>query len=107
MEQTLGEPGIHRATSKGGFAGAIRAVTQKTLERLNERREKGGYVPAIEYVRAYIRLDQKEQAFQALSDACEERNVFALLLKRDPFYDSLREDPRFSAILKRNGLQQI
>lgn len=88
-----------------GFAEAIRAVTRIKLERLNERRAKGGYIPEMDYTRAYVRLDEKEQAWASLSRACAERNVFALLLKTDPFYDSLREDGRFTAMLKRHGLQ--
>ena len=93
--------------AKGGLAPAMRAVTQRKLERLNKRREIGNYVPAIDYVRAYVRLGDKKHALQALSAACEERNVFALLLNRDPFYDSLRQDARFPAILNRNGLQKF
>ncbi len=92
----------HRA--KSGFAAALRAVAQKKLERLRQRQAQGEYVPAMEFVRAYLRLDDPEKTFAALAKACAERNVFALLLKSDPAYDRLRKDRRFTTILERNGL---
>lgn len=95
---------LGRAYAKGGFARAVRAVAKKQLERLKERTGMGGYVPAIRYARAYVRLGDAEQAFQWLRKACDERNVFALLINSDPFYDNLRADARFAAILKRIGL---
>ncbi len=89
---------------RNGFAAALRAVAQKKLERLYLRQEQGTYVPTIEFVRAYLMMGDREKAFAALPKAAEERNVFALLLQSDPIYDPLREDPRFTDILKRNGL---
>jgi tetratricopeptide (TPR) repeat protein len=88
----------------GGFAAAMRTVAQKKLERLRQRRESGAYVPNIEFVRAYVRMQEPEKAFAALARACEDRNVFALILQCDPFYEGLRKDERFLALLERNGL---
>lgn len=95
---------LGKTYAKGGFARALHAVTQKKLDRLKGKTGKGDYVPAIDYARAYVRLGDKEEAFQWLGRASEERNVFALLIRSDPFYDSLREDPRFDPIIKRIGL---
>ncbi len=67
---------LRSAYAKGDFSGALWAIAQKRLERLNERVERGEYVPAIYYARAYVRLGDEEQAFQWLRQACEERNVF-------------------------------
>jgi hypothetical protein len=55
--------------------------------------------------RAYGELHDKDRAIKALDEACAERNVFALLLNSDPFYDGLRKDRRFAGILKRHRLQ--
>jgi len=53
-----------------------------------------------------VSLDDKEQAFKWLDKASEERNVFPLMIKGDPFYDSLRADQRFIDLLRRVGLPQ-
>ena len=94
------------AYAEEGFFGAVRNVTLKKLERLNERCKNGDYVPTIDYVRAYVRLDDKEQAFKWLGKACEERNRFSLDINTDPFYDGLHADPRFSDLLRLVGLTQ-
>ncbi|MEO7724418.1 MAG: hypothetical protein ABIU29_06985, partial [Chthoniobacterales bacterium] len=95
---------LRRNHERSGFAAALRAIAQKKLERLRQRQEQGTYVPTIEFVRAHLRMGDREKAFAALPKAAEERNVFALLLQSDPIYDPLREDPRFQSILERNGL---
>ena len=95
---------LDNANAVGGFGDALRAVTQKRLERLNESSKRGEYVPSIKYASAYVRLGDKEQAFQWLEKACEERNVYPLLINSDPFYDSLRTDRRFQDLLRRVGL---
>jgi DNA-binding winged helix-turn-helix (wHTH) protein/tetratricopeptide (TPR) repeat protein len=78
-----------------GFSNAVQAVALKTIERLNDRAQKGEYVPAIHFARAYVRLDEKDQAIRWLIQSCEERNVYALMIARDPLYNILRTDPRF------------
>jgi serine/threonine-protein kinase len=92
------------AYAKSGLAAATRALAGKKLERLRRRQAQGEYVPAIEFARVYLRLEDHEKTFAALDLAAAERNVFALLLKSDPFYDRLRKSRRFRAILTRNGL---
>ena len=89
------------ATPKMGLTKLVSAVAQKKLQRLNERLERGEYIAAIHFTRVYVRLGETEQAFAWLEKACEERNVFPLLLHADPCYDSLRPDPRFAALLRR------
>ncbi len=76
------------------------------LRRLVGKCERGEYVPSVYFARAYVSLDDKEQAFKWLDKASEERNVFPLMIKGDPFYDSLRADQRFIDLLRRVGLPQ-
>ncbi|MGI8891628.1 MAG: winged helix-turn-helix domain-containing tetratricopeptide repeat protein [Chthoniobacterales bacterium] len=94
----------HTRYESDGFTATMQAVAQKKLARLHQRKEGGNYVPTIEFVRAHLRMDDREKALASLAKAAEERNVFALLLQSDPFYDPLRADPRFASILQRNGL---
>ncbi len=101
-------PGVNleRNYAASGFDAAVRGLAQQRLEKLNERTKRGEYVPAIEYVTAYTRLGDKEQAFAWLDKAVEERNGLAIDLKVNPSYDKLSSDPRFADLVRRTGLPQ-
>ena len=49
-------------------------------------------------------LGEKDEAFQWLGKAYEERSNFLINLKVDPAFDSRRSDPRFAALSARIGL---
>jgi tetratricopeptide (TPR) repeat protein len=83
------------ACAEGDLARAVCERARRSIELASERARTGGYVPAIEHARAWMRIGDSEQAFCWLEKACSERNVFSLLLSSDPFYDSLRSDKRF------------
>jgi tetratricopeptide (TPR) repeat protein len=95
---------LRAADVKGGFGSALRAVAVKRLERLKNVQEKGGYIPAMSFAREHLRMGDKEQALWWLKRACEERNVYSLMIGSDPFYDSLRTDPHFIKLLHRMKL---
>lgn len=89
--------------AEADFTAAVRAVARKRIERMSERAESGEFLLAIGYARASVMLGDEEQALHWLEKACEERNVFPLLMSSDPFYDSLRPDPRFEDLQRRVG----
>ncbi|HEV8159651.1 MAG TPA: tetratricopeptide repeat protein, partial [Pyrinomonadaceae bacterium] len=97
---------LERTFAASGFNAAVRALWQKKLERFNEKAERGEYVPAMNYALAYTRLADKEQAFAWLAKAEQERSRLIYVIKLDPIYDSLRDDPRFQDLLRRVGLPQ-
>ena len=97
---------LKSAWARGGFAGTVRAIASKRLKRLDERSKRGEYVPAIDYARVYLRLGNKEQALRWLGRAADEHNRFPLFLNSDPFYDVLRADQRFRALVRSVGLPQ-
>ena len=90
--------------TKQAIASAVRAVAAKRLERLLHQRESGAYVPAIKFAREHLRAGRHEEALKWLTLACEERNVYALLIASDPFYDPVRADQRFAKLLRRMKL---
>jgi serine/threonine-protein kinase len=94
---------LERTFAASGFNAAVRALWQKKLEQFNEKTKRGEYVPAMNYALAYTRLADKEQAFDWLTKAEQERNRMIFNVKLDPIYDSLRADPRFQALLRRVG----
>jgi DNA-binding winged helix-turn-helix (wHTH) protein/TPR repeat protein len=90
--------------TKQDIARAVRAVAAKRLERLLHQRKSGAYVPAIKFAREHLRAGRQEEALEWLTLACEERNVYALLIASDPFYDPVRGDQRFAKLLRRMQL---
>lgn len=83
-----------------GFSGAVRAVATKKLERLKHRKDNGDYIPAINFARAHLRAGDRVRALQYLKLACEERNVYPLMIGSDPLYDPLRTERRFIRLLQ-------
>jgi eukaryotic-like serine/threonine-protein kinase len=92
---------LERTYAKSGFDAAVHALAQKRLERLKEKAARGEYVPAVEYITAYMRLGDKEQAFAWLAKAFEERNRLAFEIKVNPIFDPLRDDSRFEQLMAR------
>lgn len=91
------------AYSGSDLAAPARILGRNSLERVSAKAKNGEYVPAVEYARAWARIGDREQAFCWLEKACEERNVFSLLINSDPFYDDLRADERFKHLRQRVG----
>ena len=52
----------------------------------------------------YIGLDEKDQAFAWLDQACEERSEWLCKIRVDPVFDSLRSDLRFHTLLQRMNI---
>jgi len=95
---------LERTFKEFGFNAAVRAVARERLAQLNEKARRGEYVPAMHFARLYVRLGEREQAFVWLEKTAEERNALAFEIKLDPAFDSLRDDPRFTDIIRRTGL---
>jgi TolB-like protein len=97
---------LEQTFAASGFDTAVRALAQKQLQQLNERSARGEYVSAWNYLTAYLRLGDKEQALVWLAKTVEEPNWFALQLKVNPVLDPLRSDPRFEKIVANLAIKQ-
>jgi hypothetical protein len=62
-------------------------------------------VDPIAFISIYAGLGDKDQAFQWMDRACQERDYFMTGLK-SPMWDLLRSDPRFKVIYKKVGLPE-
>lgn len=82
-----------------------RAQGLNVLAQLKRRRQRG-YIPAAAFVNAYLGLDDREQAFLWLERAYKEQSNILQFAKVHPFFDPLRDDPRFKDLLRRIGLAQ-
>jgi len=92
------------AKTKEAVVRAVRAVAAKRLDRLQRNRESGAYLPAIRFAREHLRAGDQEEGLKWLTLACEERNVYSLLIGSDPIYDPLRAEQRFRRLLRRMKL---
>ncbi len=89
------------AWERGGISGAIRAVAQNRLARLDLQANAGRYVGAAAFARQHARNGDRAAALHFVEKACDERTVFALLIDRDPAYTALRTDARFGRAIER------
>ena len=74
---------------------------------LNHLREQmhDTFVSAAFLATVHIGLGQVDEAFAALEEAAAQHSYYAAWWKIDPELDPLRSDPRFTALLKKVGLE--
>jgi len=86
-------------------ASGKRSEAEKVLDELQQL-SKRRYVPPDNIAMVYLGLGEKNLVFEYLEKAYEDRSVGLAWLKADPIFDSLRSDPRFTALLERIGLEK-
>ena len=96
MKATLGY-----AYAKAGKRGEA----EKIIAELQEQ-SKAKYVSPYFIAVIYSGLKQKDQAFEWLEKAYQERHPYLTLVKVEPVFDNLRSDPRYAELLRKIGLPQ-
>jgi TolB-like protein/predicted Ser/Thr protein kinase len=92
--------GLGYAYAKAGR----KADAEKLLNQLNDL-SKQEYVPALSRTEIYLGLGDKENAFEWLEKAYEERSArLGVSIKGDAIFDPLRSDPRFADLLRSMNL---
>jgi hypothetical protein len=89
-----------------GYAYAIShqdGEARKILQQLTERSQQT-YVQPTWVAVIHIGLGEKDQAFDWLQKALQDRSAWLVYLKVDPFFDPLRSDPRFIDLIRKVGL---
>jgi tetratricopeptide (TPR) repeat protein len=76
-----------------------RAILAKVLENYSPKRAQPGWIAVT-----YAALGQKDEAFSWLEKAVEYYDSWLFMLQ-DPFWDPLRSDARFTALLKKMGIE--
>jgi TolB-like protein/Flp pilus assembly protein TadD len=107
-KMSLISPGDTEAVSDLGYAYALagrRAEAQKLLDQLKGV-SKRKYVPAGSIAQIYVAFGEKDDAFDGLEKAYNERSLGFEEIKVNPIFDPLRSDPRFADLLRRMNLQQ-
>src|SRR6266566_2335726 len=90
---------IEEDFNKSGYKG----VLQSWLEGLTEL-SKHSYVSSYSIAESYMRMGEKQKAFEWLEKAYEEHDSGLVSLAVEPMFESLRTDPRFKEILRRMKL---
>jgi TolB-like protein/DNA-binding winged helix-turn-helix (wHTH) protein/Tfp pilus assembly protein PilF len=86
------------------YADAGRRTDALRLLAELKSRKQARYVPAAAFVNAYLGLGDYDQAFAWLERAYQEQSNILLFLKVHPFFDPIRDDPRFADLVRRVGL---
>ena len=69
-----------------------------------KRKSAKGYVSPSVLAKQYVSLGDKDQAFEWLEKAYQAR-ILSLLVMIDPIWDPIRDDPRFTNLLRRMNLE--
>jgi TolB-like protein/Tfp pilus assembly protein PilF len=84
-----------------------RAEAEKVLARLatmaREAPSKGTYVTPYDATLVYLGLGDRDKTIEWLNKCVDERTNWLVWLWRDPRWDPMRSDPRFTEILRRVG----
>jgi tetratricopeptide (TPR) repeat protein len=87
-----------------GYALAMSGRRSEARAILHKLKTGKDYVSLTELAYLYIGLGDKEEAIALLERAYAAGDSHLQGLKIDPYYDSLRSDPRFQDLLRRVGL---
>src|SRR5262249_1232063 len=90
------------------YAYAMAGNRYDALKILNEQKElsKKQYISPYNFAIIYTGLGDKDRAFEYLEKAFKEGVQAMPHLHSRPMWDSLRSDPRYTALLRRMNLAQ-
>ena len=103
-ETTKGLVHLGRIYALNGERSQALAVLERLKELDGLKKELDKYVSPAELAILYAALGRRELAFDSLERAFAERDFLLPLVNVEPEYDSLRDDSRFSDILRRINL---
>src|SRR6266849_7646021 len=90
---------IEEDFKKSGYKGVLRGW----LDGMTEI-SKHGYVSSYSIAEGYMRMGEKDKAFDWLEKAYEEHDSGLVSIGVEPMFDPVRRDPRFRDILRRMKL---
>jgi len=103
--QSMGDYEVAAALTQGyaqsGYRGAIRSAADLLAERSNK-----AYVAPSDVALLYVRAGEQAQALVWLEKGLEERDPNLPTIRLYPSFETLRNTPRFQALLRRMNLPQ-
>ena len=88
--------GLGHACGVAGRASFAREI----LEEL-ERDAENGYVPPVQRAYVCLSLGDEDRAFELLEEAYADRSWELVFLREEPWFDTVRSDPRFVRLQQR------
>jgi serine/threonine protein kinase/Tfp pilus assembly protein PilF len=85
---------LARGYAESGLRDDAMALVDELL-----RRSKSEYIAPLHLADAFAALDDRTRAFDFFEQALRDRNASMILMSSTPFYDRIRDDPRFAAVL--------
>ena len=116
-EEALAEFQKEREPSRGWFQNVDSSIgityvkmgkkkeAKKILDEMIERTQSG-YVSPFHIALLKFAFGENDQGFEWLDKAYEEHDQSLFYLNIEPLFDSVRSDPRFTALLKKMGLEK-
>jgi hypothetical protein len=92
---------LGRVFATSGYASVLKRRHLQLIERSQKE-----YVESLLIARLCLKVGRRDEAFEGLETAYQERRQRLGYLKVDPVYDSIRGDPRYLDLLRRIGLPQ-
>lgn len=90
---------LGRAYARAGDAAEARKILKDLIDRSTRT-----YVQPMSIAAIHGALGNKDDAFQWLQKSLGDRSIWLIYLKVDPAFDNLRQDQRFSEVLRQVGL---
>ncbi|HEY7028526.1 MAG TPA: protein kinase [Gemmatimonadales bacterium] len=104
--ERLGGKSLNTKASLGHAYGIAGKTAQaRSILRLMQTEAEHSYVPSYFFALVYAGLGERDQALRYLERAYEERSTVLAYVRIDPRLASLREEPRFVALVERLGGQ--
>ena len=88
------------------YALAGRRQEARAVLREVEQRSARGYVVPLDFSIIYAALGERDQAFRWLRRAYDEHSPLLVWINVAAWYDTVRDDPRFTALVRDLGLQR-
>ena len=97
--------GNSEAVSLKAYVLAKSGKRDESLKMLEELKSNGRYVPSYNLAMIYNGLDNREEALNNLEKAFAEKDARLILLKVEPKWNNLRNDPRFIELMRQMNFE--
>ena len=97
--------GNSEAVSLEAYALAKSGKRDESLKLLEDLKSSGRYVPSYNLAMIYNGLDNREETLNNLEKAFAEKDARLILLKVEPKWNNLRNEPRFIELMRRMNFE--